>query len=79
MEEGYVLTVEPGVYIIPELIDSWKAKGLHKEFINYDLLETYKGFGGIRMEDDYVITKSGSRLLGKPLEITLQDVEALRG
>ena len=78
LEEGYVLTVEPGVYIIPELIDSWKAKGFHKEFINYDLLETYKDFGGIRVEDDYVITKNGSRLLGKPLEITLQDVEALR-
>ena len=79
LEEGYVLTVEPGIYIIPELIDSWKTKGLHTNFINYDLLETYKDFGGIRVEDDYVITKDGARLLGEPLEITLQEVEAMRG
>ncbi|MEI8059503.1 MAG: M24 family metallopeptidase, partial [Ferruginibacter sp.] len=78
IQEGYVLTVEPGIYIIPELIDSWKAKGLHKEFINFDLLETYKNFGGIRVEDDYVITATGSRLLGEPLAINLQDVEDLR-
>ena len=78
LEEGYVLTVEPGIYIIPELIDLWKAKGLHTNFINYDVLETYKDFGGIRVEDDYVITKEGSRLLGEPLEITLQEVEAMR-
>lgn len=79
LEEGYVLTVEPGIYIIPELIDSWRSKGLHTNFINYDLLETYKDFGGIRVEDDYTITATGSRLLGEPLGITLQEVEALRG
>ena len=79
LEEGYVLTVEPGIYIIPELIDTWKAKGLHSNFINYELLETYKDFGGIRVEDDYAITKEGCRLLGEPLAITWQDVEAMRG
>ena len=78
LEEGYVLTVEPGIYIIPELIDLWKSKGLHNNFINYDLLETYKDFGGIRVEDDFVITSNGSKLLGEPLAITLSDVEALR-
>lgn len=79
IEEGYVLTIEPGIYIIPELIDMWKAKGLHKDFINYDLLETYKDFGGIRIEDDYAITKDGCRLLGEPLAIAIDDVEAMRG
>jgi Xaa-Pro aminopeptidase len=52
---------------------------LHTNFINYDLLETYKDFGGIRVEDDYAISATGSRLLGEPLGITLQEVEALRG
>lgn len=79
LEEGYVLTIEPGIYIIPELIDMWREKGLHKEFINYDMLETYKDFGGIRVEDDYAITKDGSLLLGEPLAIAVDDVEALRG
>lgn len=79
LEEGYVLTVEPGIYIIPELIDMWKAEGRHTNFINYELLETYKDFGGIRMEDDYAITANGCRLLGEPLAMAVDEVEAMRG
>ena len=65
LQEGFVMTDEPGIYFIPALIDDWRAQGLHKDFLNYDLLETYKDFGGIRIEDDILITKDGCRFLGK--------------
>ncbi len=65
LEKGFVVTDEPGIYFIPALIDDWKSKGLHKDFINYDKLETYKDFGGIRIEDDVLITDEGCRFLGK--------------
>ena len=64
LEEGFVLTDEPGIYFIPALIDDWKASGHCKKFINFDKLETYKDFGGIRIEDDILITKEGCRFLG---------------
>lgn len=65
LQEGFVMTDEPGIYFIPALIDDWRAQGLHRDFINYDLLETYKDFGGIRLEDDILITADGCRFLGK--------------
>jgi Xaa-Pro aminopeptidase len=65
LEEGFVVTDEPGIYFIPALIDDWKASGHCKEFLNFDKLETYKDFGGIRIEDDVLITKDGCRFLGK--------------
>ena len=64
LEEGFVLTDEPGIYFIPALIDDWKASGHCKEFLDFDKLETYKDFGGIRIEDDILITKEGCRFLG---------------
>lgn len=64
LQEGFVVTDEPGIYFIPALIDDWKASGHCKEFINFDKLETYKDFGGIRIEDDVLITKDGCRFLG---------------
>ena len=64
LEEGFVMTDEPGIYFIPALIDDWKAKGHCKDFLNYEMLETYKDFGGIRIEDDILITKEGCRFLG---------------
>jgi len=64
LQEGFVVTDEPGIYFIPALIDEWKASGHCKEFINYEKLETYKDFGGIRIEDDVLITKDGCRFLG---------------
>ncbi len=77
LQEGFVMTDEPGIYFIPALIDDWRAQGLHKDFINYDLLETYKDFGGIRLEDDILITKDGCRFLGKDLiPYHPKDVEA---
>ena len=76
LQEGFVMSDEPGIYFIPALIDNWKSQGLHKEFINYDLLETYKDFGGIRIEDDILITKDGCRFLGKELiPYHIDDVE----
>jgi len=64
LEEGFVLTDEPGIYFIPALIDDWKASGHCKEFLNFEKLETYKDFGGIRIEDDILITKDGCRFMG---------------
>jgi len=65
LEEGFVVTDEPGIYFIPALIDEWRAKGHCAEFLNFDLLETYKDFGGIRIEDDVLITADGCRFLGQ--------------
>ncbi len=78
LEQGFVLTVEPGIYIIPELIDMWKSEGKYAEFLNYDLLEKYKDFGGIRVEEDFVITKSGADLLGEAIPLDSADVENVR-
>ena len=64
LEEGFVVTDEPGIYFIPALIDEWKASGHCKDFLDFDKLETYKDFGGIRIEDDILITKDGCRFLG---------------
>lgn len=76
LEEGFVITDEPGIYFIPALIDDWKAKGHCKDFINYDLLETYKNFGGIRIEDDILITENGCRFIGeKVIPYHTADVE----
>ena len=76
LEEGFVITDEPGIYFIPQLIDEWKASGHCKEFLNFDKLETYKDFGGIRIEDDILITKDGCRFLGtKRIPYHPKDVE----
>ena len=64
LEPGFVVTDEPGIYFIPHLIDLWRKEGHCKEFLNFDLLETYKDFGGIRIEDDLLITDEGCRFLG---------------
>ncbi len=76
LEPGFVLTVEPGCYFIPALIDQWRAEGLHREFLNYDEIEKYKDFGGIRIEDDVLVTDTGYRVLGKPCPKTVAEVEA---
>ncbi len=65
LEKGFVVTDEPGIYFIPALIDEWRAKGHCKDFLNFDMLETYKDFGGIRLEDDVLITDDGCRFLGR--------------
>ena len=75
LQEGWVMTDEPGIYFIPALIDDWRAKGINKEFINFDAVEGYKDFGGIRIEDDILITADGCRVLGQHIPYHLDEVE----
>lgn len=78
LEAGFVLTVEPGIYIIPELIDRWQAEKKYADFINYDVLNTYRDFGGIRVEDNFLITETGHQVLGKYFPKTLGEIEGLK-
>ncbi len=78
LEPGFVLTIEPGVYFIPELIDYWGAEKRFADFINYDELEKWRDFTGIRNEEDYLITAAGARRLGKKIPLTTEEVESLR-
>ena len=76
LQEGFVVTDEPGCYFIPALIDQWRAQGLNKDFLNFDKIETFKDFGGIRIEDDILITADGSRFLGeKRIPVTIDEIE----
>ncbi|QCK15263.1 aminopeptidase P family protein [Mangrovivirga cuniculi] len=75
---GMVITVEPGIYFIPGLIEIWKNDQMFTEFINYDKLEEYLDFGGIRIEDNVLIEKNGQRILGKPIPKEIKDIEKLR-
>ena len=75
LEPGFVLTVEPGIYFIPELIDRWKADKKNSQYINYDMVEKYKDFGGIRIEDDVLVTENGHRVLGKKIPKAIDEVE----
>ena len=75
LEPGFVITNEPGCYFIPALIDQWKGENKHKQFINYDEVEKYREFGGVRIEDDVLITDTGSKVLGTPIPKTVEEVE----
>lgn len=76
LKPGFVLTNEPGIYFIPALIDKFRSEGKFTDFINYDKVETYKDFGGIRIEDDILVTETGHRILGKAIPKSVADVEA---
>ena len=76
LHEGFVITNEPGIYFIPALIDSWKAEKKFENFINYNKLDNYRNFGGIRLEDDILVTADGCRILGQRIPITIEEVEA---
>lgn len=78
LEPGFVVTVEPGIYIIPALIDMRRSDKIAQQFINFDLLDMYRDFGGIRIEDDLLITESGSQILGEPLPRSVAAVEEVR-
>jgi len=78
LQPGFVLTVEPGIYFIPELMDMWQEERRHWEFINYEKAQQYRNFSGIRIEDNVLITEAGHQVLGKPIPKTIQEVEAIR-
>jgi Xaa-Pro aminopeptidase len=78
LEAGFVLTVEPGIYFIPELIDQWHSEGRHSDFLNFDKIATYKDFSGIRLEDNVLITADGHRVLGDRIPKTVEEVEGIR-
>ena len=79
MVPGLVLTVEPGIYFMPELIALWKSEHKFTDFINYEKAEKTVGLGGIRIEDDVLITDDGHRVLGKPIPKSIEEVETACG
>ncbi len=78
LEPDFVITIEPGIYFIPELIEAWQAEKRFEEFIDYKKVLSYRDFGGLRNEEDYCITESGARLLGKTIPKTVEEVEEIR-
>lgn len=77
LEPGHVITNEPGCYFIPALIDKFKAEKKFLSFVNYKELESYKDFGGIRIEDDILVTEKSSRVLGTPIPKTVKEIEEI--
>lgn len=77
LQPGFVITNEPGIYFIPALIAKWKAEKINADFINFDRLESYLDFGGIRLEDDILVTASGCEIIGERIPVTPDEVEAL--
>jgi len=78
LKPGYVLTIEPGIYFIPDLMDLWKSENHLGQFLNYEEIEKFRKFGGLRNEEDFLITEDGARRLGKALPLTIEGVEAQR-
>jgi Xaa-Pro aminopeptidase len=77
LETGFVLTIEPGIYFIPVLIDAWRHEGKFESFIDYERIEAYKSFGGVRIEDDILVTKDGFRVIGQPIAKKVDEIEQL--
>lgn len=78
LRPGHVITIEPGIYFIPELIDMWKAQGKFDQFLNWNEIEKFRHFGGIRNEEDFLVTENGFQKLGKYKPKTIKEIEALR-
>lgn len=78
LQKNFVITNEPGIYFIPALIEKWQNEKINHSFINFDLVKQYLDFGGIRLEDDILVTATGARLLGKRIPIKREEVESLQ-
>lgn len=77
LETGNVITDEPGIYFIPALIDIWRKENKFNQFINYELVEKYKDFGGIRIEDDILVTENAYKVLGKHIPKTVSEIQEI--
>ena len=77
LQPDFVITNEPGIYFIPALIEKWKAEKINTDFINFDRLESYLHFGGIRLEDDILVTQTGSEIIGDRIPITPDEIEEM--
>lgn len=75
LKPGYVITNEPGIYFIPALIDKWRNEGINSDFINFDKVNEYRDFGGIRLEDDILVTENGSKIIGERVPVTPDEIE----
>jgi len=77
LQPGFVITNEPGIYFIPSLIEKWRAEKINTDFINFDRLNDYLDFGGIRLEDDILVTETGCEIIGDRIPVTPEEVEAV--
>lgn len=77
LKPGFVVTNEPGCYFIPALIDKWQAEGINHDFINFNEVNKYRDFGGIRLEDDILVTETGSEIIGERVPVDPEDVERI--
>ena len=78
LKPGFVITIEPGIYFIPQLIDLWQKNGTNKDFLNYTMINKFRDFGGLRNEEDILVTPTSHRVLGEPLAKSIMEVEAER-